>query len=95
MKNIKSSVVKEVRKEEGGAVYLYRLRVTESRRVASYQLPLYSIDVEMDYEGKHTECSVNDVFSDVGKALVFFNTLVEYLATPIDLPYIFEDKISG
>ena len=51
--------------------------------------------VEMDFEGNHTENSVNDVFADVGKALVFFDTLVEYLATPIDLPYILEDKISG
>lgn len=95
MNNSKSSVIKKIRKEDGGAVYIYRLRVTESRKVASYQLPLYSIDVEMDYEGTHTENSVNEVFSDVGKALVFFNSLVEYLATPIDLPYILEDKISG
>ena len=95
MNNTTSSVIREVRREDGGAKYLYRLRVTRSNRVASYHIPLYSVDVEMDYEGKHTESSVNDVFADVGKALVFFNTLVEYLATPIDLPYILEDKISG
>lgn len=95
MNNTKSSVIKEVLKESEGARYLYRLRVKESGRVASYKIPLYSIDVEMDFEGNHTENSVNDVFADVGKALVFFDTLVEYLATPIDLPYILEDKISG
>ena len=95
MNNTKSSIIKEVFREAGGAKYLYRLRVKESARVASYKIPLYSIDVKMDYEGKHTENSVNDVFADVGKALVFFDTLVEYLATPIDLPYILEDKISG
>ena len=78
-----------------GAEYKYSLYSTESTRVASYRLPLYSISVELtDSEGNETNATVGDIFSDVGKAIIFYDRLVKHLATPIDLPYILEDEIS-
>lgn len=80
--------------EADGAHYHYELIMKKSKRVASYRLPLYSISVRMtDKDGKETKAELNDVFSDIGKAIVFFQKIVDNLVTPIDLPYIFEDQI--
>ena len=78
-----------------GAEYKYSLYSTQSSRVASYRLPLYSISVELtDVDGNSTFAKIGDVFSDIGKAIIFYDRLVKHLATPIDLPYILEDEIS-
>ena len=79
---------------EDGANYKYKLYMQESGNVASYKLPLYSIGIEMtDQDGNYTEARIADVFSDIGKALVFYERLVENLATPLNLPYILEDEM--
>ena len=87
-----------LRKEErldGGYLYRYTLSVTESGRVASYKLPLYSIAVELTTpEGEVTEAQTKEIFADAGKANSFFESLVEGLATPIDLAYIVEDEVT-
>ena len=46
-----------------------------------------------DIDGKKTEATAKDLFADVGKALVFYDRMVQNLATPIDLPYIIEDEL--
>ena len=59
-----------------GSEYKYSLYSTESTRVASYRLPLYSISVELtDSEGHETHATLGYVFSDVGKAIIFYEAL--------------------
>ena len=80
--------------ELDGAKYHYELIMKKSKKVISYRLPLYSIYVRMrDKDGNETDAQITDVFSDIGKAIVFFQKIVDNLVTPIDLPYIFEDQI--
>lgn len=87
-----SKCLKCVTREADDAVYKYSLYVRQSNRVASYKLPLYSIKIEMNsVESGYTEAESGDIFSDLGKASVFFDRLVENLATPYNLPYIIED----
>ena len=84
---------KEVREAEG-ARYTYTLVVSESNKVASFKLPLYSMEIEMtDKHGKVTRAETSELFADVGKALSFFKKLYENLATPLNLPYILEDEM--
>jgi len=90
---IKSTVIRCDTRREEGYIYRYELTMKEGRSTASYGLSLYSIRVTMtDIEGKSTDGEVEDVFSDVGKAIVFYEKLVKNLATPIDLAYIAEDE---
>jgi hypothetical protein len=78
-----------------GAHYKYTLLVRESQRVASFRLPLYSVRIEMrSADGRLTEAETGDIFADLGKAVVFFERLVDNLATPINLAYILEDAIT-
>ena len=90
----KPTVIKDETRTCDGITYRYLLTENKSRRVASYLMPLYSIKVEMDEGGNVSESEIKDIFADIGKALTFYDGLVENLATPIDLPYILEDKIS-
>ncbi len=86
-------ILKEQRRESGKFKFIYRLTATKSRRVASFRLPLYSISVTMldgDIESYH---ELKEIFADLGKAITFFDEIVDSLVTPIDLPYILEDKI--
>ena len=90
---IKEIIMKNERIENDGAIYDYILTVRESNKVASYRIPLYSVSVRMcDKDGNETFAEAKDAFSDVGKALVFFERIIEYLATPLNLPYILEDE---
>ncbi len=90
----RSETVRTERREKDGNLYLYELSVIEGRGVASYGIPLYSISVEMTkYTGETTRASVKEMFADAGRAICFFEHLVEHLATPIDLPYIVEDEL--
>ena len=89
-----TEIIREEMREDGGLIYQYRLVRTKSLKVASYQMPLYSIEVSLSGNGTSTQNSLCEVFSDLGKAIVFFDHIVENLATPIDLPYILEDKIN-
>ncbi len=94
MKQDRKKIIKEKELICDGRVYRYRLIQTRSQKVASYLMPLYSIEVSLTHLGETTESSIDELFSDIGKALVFFDMLVDTLATPIDLPYIIEDRIS-
>ena len=90
----RETVIRTEKRELDGIIYTYTLTVNVSEGVASYRLPLYSIKARMDDgEALCGEASVNDAFADVGKALVFFEKLVEYAVTPIDLPYVLEDEM--
>ena len=90
---IAETLIKTDTIEKDGLVYSYTLTARESRRVASYRIPLYSITVRLtDAESNTTDATVSDAFSDIGKALVFYERIVEHLATPLNLPYIFEDE---
>ena len=76
-----------------GYTYLYELIMKESRQTASYKMRLYSIRIRMtDIEGRNTEAEIRDAFADSGRAILFFEKLVNNLATPIDLSYILEDE---
>ena len=87
-------IIKDVTKTDDGIIYRYVLSARRSRKVASFQIPLYSIEVFMTKDGVLTSNSLDDVFADVGKALCFFEQISRNLATPIDLTYVFEDKIA-
>lgn len=92
-KTINTTVRSETR-EKDGIGYEYELIMKESGRVASFKIPLYSVSVKMTNEnGEVTEADTDDVFADPGKALVFYEKLVNNLATPIDLAYIIEDEL--
>ena len=83
----------EVRDED--AFYHYTLSVSESSRVASYRIPLYSISIEMvTNAGERTSAVAKDVFADLGKAIVFYEKMLEARATPLNLHYIIEDEMS-
>ena len=90
---VKEIIMKEKCIEDNGAIYNYTISVRESNKVASYRIPLYSVSIKMtDKSGKETYAEAKDAFSDVGKALVFYERMIEYLATPLNLPYILEDE---
>ena len=91
---IKETVIKRDTRELDGAIYSYSLIVSESNKVASYKLPLYSIEIEMtDNDGNVTNARTKEIFADVGKAIAFYRKLSENLATPLNLPYIIEDEM--
>lgn len=91
---MKDTIIKSDVREAEGAIYRYSLIVSESNKVASYKLPLYSIEIVMtDADGNTTCARTRDLFADVGKAISFFKKLSENLATPLNLPYILEDEM--
>ena len=90
----RDTVIRSEVREADGALYRYELIMKESDRVASFRIALYSISVEyMSADGSRTQATAREIFADVGKAIVFFERLVENLATPIDLPYVVEDEL--
>lgn len=87
--------IRETEVEADGASYKYTLSVSVSKRMASYRLPLYSISIRMRCDcGEITEACTGEIFADLGKAVVFYERLVDNLATPIDLVYVLEDSIT-
>ena len=89
------TVIRQDFREDSENSYSYQLIMRENTHTASYRIPLYSIRVNMtDSDGEFTTADVKDVFADAGKAINFYEKLVRYLATPIDLKYIVEDEIS-
>ena len=92
---LRTTVIRANTVLSNGNEYRYSLYSRESARVASYRIPLYSISVEMtDENGNETNATIGDVFSDVGKAIIFYDRIVRHLVTPLNLPYILEDEIS-
>lgn len=97
MKNTKNGdIIRREIRRKAGYEYKYELTCSLGDRVASYGIPLYSVSIEMKQDGSEgkSENSANNLFSDLGKASVFFDRMVDNLATPIDLPYIVEDEFS-
>ena len=93
-KTVDTTIRTEQRNKDGIA-YQYELVMRESSKVASYGIPLYTVFIKMTQEnGDTTSADTKELFADPGKAIVFFEKLVDNLATPIDLPYILEDKIT-
>ena len=91
---ISDARVRSELREKDGIEYRYDLIMRKSSRVASYQIPLYSVSVEMKKaDGEVSNATTRDIFSDVGKALVFFERLVSSLASPTELRYIVEDEL--
>ena len=87
------TVIKRDEREEGGCSFVYELSVSESRRISSFRIPLYSVSVNMTNEdGERTSSRADDAFADAGRAIVFYDKLVKNLATPIDLVYVLEDE---
>ena len=86
-------IVREELREAEGCTLRYRLIKKKSLKVASYLMPLYSIEVAIKRDGEWSKNTVENIFSDIGKALVFYEQIVENLASPADLPYILEDRI--
>lgn len=89
------SILRTEKRTVDGIDYCYHLSVRESRQVSGYRLPLYSVSVEMTAQDSGTtRADVRDYFADAGKAILFFEKVVDHLATPIDLRYILEDEMS-
>ena len=94
---IKKEIIRTEVREAGGIEYRYTLTLSEGLRVSSYGIPLYSISVEMNpsIDGRASEYTAENLFSDSKKAFAFFDKIVGHLATPIDLPYVVEDELSS
>ncbi len=87
------TTVRYEERREGGLLYEYTLSVEESRRTASFGLPLYSVRVDLTENGVRTSARLDDAFASSERAFRFFDRAVENLVTPIDLPYVYEDEI--
>ena len=92
-KEFKETVIKSASLTSDDIKYTYTLSVNISNKVASFRLPLYSIEVKMLMpDGKETRASAENAFADIGKALVFYDKALRNLVTPIDLAYVLEDE---
>ena len=90
----KSAIVRSEIRHEDGNEYEYTLTVSESDKTASFRLPLYSIRVAMTTaDGLRREAELSDAFRSPRTAFSFFNRIVDNLATPIDLPFVYEDEM--
>ncbi len=90
--NQERALIKEESHTFDGAEYNYKLTVRISEIAAKCKLPLYSVEVTMkDKRGNTTKATCLDAFADIGRALVFFDKLVRYSVTPVDLAYVYED----
>lgn len=88
-----TTVIRRDERNDGTNKYTYELMMSENKRMASYKIPLYSINVDMtDKDGKTTSARIKEAFADAGKAILFYNKVVNNLATPIDMAYILEDE---
>lgn len=92
---VKETVIKNATLEYEGATYSYALIKSESTRVSSYRLPLYSVEIAFtDTAGNTTDARAGDLFASLDKASIFYDKLVRNLATPIDLAYVIEDEMA-
>ncbi len=88
------SIVKSECTSHDGITYKYELRSFESRSVASFGIVLYEICIEMKIKDSISFYKTGGIFSDIERAMRFFEMLRKNLATPYDLPYIIEDSFS-
>lgn len=69
---MKKTSIKTTEVTSNGYTYKYSINQTESSRVASYRMPLYSISVKLTNGKEVTEAETKEIFSDLGKAFSFF-----------------------
>ena len=86
--------IKSAHVSEENASYKYELREFTDSAVSSFPITLYEIVVEMETEYGSESYKTGGIFVNLGKAIRFFDFLVENLATPQNLPYVIEDAIS-
>lgn len=88
------TVVEKRTVKKDSMTYSYALLKHESKKLSSFRIPLYAIRIGLTDElGTYTEAQTDELFSDLGKAMVFYDRLIRNLATPIDLAYVVEDEI--
>ena len=92
--NEKTKYIRTRTLERDGIEYKYDLILKEGKRTDTSEISLYSITVKMTEMGDETttHSEAQDLFTDEERAIRFFEKLVEYLATPIDLAYVAEDE---
>ena len=92
--NEKTKYIRTRTLERDGIEYKYDLILKDGKRSDASEISLYSITVEMTEMGDETttHSEAQDLFTDEERAIRFFEKLVEYLATPIDLAYVAEDE---
>ena len=87
------AIVREEVRSADGMEYRYTLSARRSEKTSSFGLTLYSIKAELiDKDGRHSEASLVDAFRSPEAAFGFFERIADNLATPIDLPFVFEDE---
>ena len=90
------AIIRRDEKFDGENLYSYELVMKEGESLASWRIPLYTINISMkNANGNHTESSATDAFSDASRAIRFYEKLVKSLATPIDLLYVLEDEVAN
>ena len=65
------SIIRDITKADNGIIYRYVLFCEKSEKVASFSIPLYSIEVSMTKDGELTSNVAKELFADVGKAVAF------------------------
>lgn len=80
---------------DAGNELTYIMSKNISSSIASFRIPLYSVKIEMkDSEGNFSYYELNNVFANEVKVRCFFDKLVSNLATPMNLPFVFDDELS-
>lgn len=89
----KSWLIRTESREKDGISYKYDLSMKKNGQ-SDCRTALYSISVEMtQQDGLSTTHSKSDeLFTDERRAVLFFEKIVDNLATPIDLAYVTEDE---
>lgn len=88
-------LIRKEEREKDGCYYSYELLGRRGQRMVDFGMRLYSIKVTMTFpDGSVKQGEARDIFSSKRKALVFYDKIVNNLATPIDLKYVVEDEIT-
>ncbi len=90
-----SIIVRKERVISEGYCYTYFMIKHSLPVTGAITAPTYSLRVEMtDNLGNTTFAELPNVFSGREKADLFFDKLLRNLATPLNLPYAFEDEMN-
>ena len=86
-----SSLIKRKSVDVGGRKLEYELKGFKGKTVASFGIILYEICVSLTTKHGVSYYKTGGLFSNVEKAIDFFNFISENLVTPQNLPYVVED----
>ncbi len=93
-KLVEEMIIKEKQINTEDGKYIYTIKSSIGLGTASYGIRLYTITIEfIRADGARSYAEAKEYFSNKEKAYSFFDRLVKYLATPINLPYILEDEM--